>query len=557
MAHRLSRKFVRNAAQVERWRSSGPDGVHKTGLSSEAFAGTLDRFVGEVILPGDDDYDKRRKLFNPLFQSRPSAILMCETEIDAQIAVLFAAQSGTFMPGPGGSFPAAITVRSGGHSTAGYSAGSGTLIDVSALNSITIAEDQSTVTVGCGCNFGKLIQILDAYGLHVPTGECDDVCVGGFVQGGGYGFTSGAFGMNCDNALSFRVLLSDGSIVVANESTNRDLWWALRGGTGGNFGIVLSVTYKLYPLGQIYGWALAWPLATSDNRTDAVGALMLLQANYMLTAPQYLTSQVSICYQPDDPHGSGGPLTPWLLIRGTYAAPDPSTGQSVIAPLADLPGAVTQYSGFDSYGNLNDALLNFPYSIPPIPNAEGIPNEDKQARYVARALTQDEWRSILDLFVEQAPSAGNLWAYMYLEVYGGAINAYPVADSAFIHRDVAFDACLDVFWAIGSDPSGAEAFLANWTQLLETMWNGHIYQNYPNQNVPDYRWNYWGSALQGLIAVKAKYDGKNLFTFAQMVAPYSPGEDRPEQGTPPPPPIAEALAKPIVIARPPPAAAFS
>ncbi len=534
MAHRLSRKFIRDADRLAGWRARGP-GTDRSALEAIQIS-----FQGRIILPGDPDYDTERKLFNPWFQDYPSVIFMCVCETDVRFALAFADLS------PSRSF----TVRSGGHSTAGYSASDGVLIDVSALDNIAIAPGGASVTVGCGCAFETLIPALDQAGLHVPVGECGDVRVGGFVQGGGYGFTSGAFGMNCDNAIGFRVMLADGSIVAATPSVNADLWWALRGGTGGNFGIVLDVTYRLRPLTRLYGWAIAFPLDSAADRANATAALLALQAGYMRTAPAGLTTQVSICYQPSDPHGGGGPLTPWLLFRGTYAGANLSRGPTLIAPLRSLAGAVTQFSGTASFGVLNDKLLNDPYSMPPIPPSVGMPCEDKQARYVARDLTAREWRAILDLFVARAPSAGNLWSYMYLEVYGGAINAYPPADSAFVHRDAAFSACLDVFWRPGDDPAPARAFLGEWVKLMETLWNGHIYQNYPNPNVPDYRWNYWGDAFHGLLRVKDKYDPTQLFAFAQMVSPYTPGETPAGRAATLPPGLADALAAPIAVARP-------
>jgi len=92
--------------------------------------------------------------------------------------------------------------------------------------------------------------------VHTPGGGCPDVCVGGYMQGGGYGFTSREFGMNCDNVVEFHMMLADGSIVVANPNQNRNLFWAVRGGTGNNFGVLLSVTYKLYSLYNVWGWGL-------------------------------------------------------------------------------------------------------------------------------------------------------------------------------------------------------------------------------------------------------------------------------------------------------------
>jgi FAD/FMN-containing dehydrogenase len=106
--------------------------------------------------------------------------------------------------------------------------------------------------------------------------------------------------MNCDNVIDLRIMLANGAIVTASATENYDLWWAMRGGTGGNFGVLLSVRYRLYELGDVFGWALAWPLVTADDLDRATAALMLLQQQYMLASPYSpnLTTQVSLCYQP-------------------------------------------------------------------------------------------------------------------------------------------------------------------------------------------------------------------------------------------------------------------
>ena len=82
-------------------------------------------------------------------------------------------------------------------------------------------------------HFGAFRSALTTYGVHVPGGECDDVCIGGYMRGWWLRlFTSVSFGMNCDCVLSIKVMLFDGSIVMATPATNYDLFWAMRGGTG-------------------------------------------------------------------------------------------------------------------------------------------------------------------------------------------------------------------------------------------------------------------------------------------------------------------------------------
>ena len=492
---------------------------------------------GHIVLPGDPDYDTDRQLSNPVFDVYPIVIIYCAVESDVAIALALAHE-----------LPLPFTVRSGGHCTAGFSAGYGALIDVSELADVTIDSSAQIATVGTGCPFSKLDLALAATGLHVPGGECGDVCVGGYVQGGGYGFTSVTFGMSCDNVIDMRVMLADGRIVTASESVNADLWWAMRGGTGGNFGVLLSLRYRLRPLGDVFGWALIWALQTETDLENATGALMALQSGYMLAnLDPALNIQVSLCYQPgtqaDLPPST--PLQPYLMVRGLYVGSQ-SAGQAAIQPLCELPGAVMQWTKMDSFYQLNTDLLNLPYSMPWFPPNSPMPCEDKASRYVTRALAAAEWRGLLDFFV----TSPNTWSYFYMEFYGGAINAYPAypaAGNAFVHRSAAFNAVLDVFWFDEADRPASEAFLLGWMNVMAPMWNGEIYQNYPRQDQPDYGACYWADAQAGLYAVKLKYDPTHAFRFAQEVGPPVP----PGGGVGPviilPPWLQQALEQPIVV----------
>ncbi len=524
----FTKKRVRDEAIIKRWRSHDDAVFARAGIPRERLEALQAALQGHIVLPNDPQYNADRALFNPAFNDSPLAIMYCVVENDVRICLqtAFALDLG-------------FTIRSGGHSTAGYSASNGTiLIDVSGLDAVVVDAQGLTATAGCGTTFAILNAALDEYGLHVPGGECDDVCVGGYMQGGGIGFTSRTFGMNCDNVIEVRVMLAFGLIVVANEKVNSDLWWAVRGGTGGNFGVLLTVKYRLRPLADVFGWAVAWPLSGSpDAVTNAAAALVELQTNYMLTAPPELNPQVMICYQPDAPGSQT--MSPWLLVRGMYVG-TAADGTAAIAGLVATAGAQLGTTGMGSYTSLNNSLLSVPYPIPALPGNSWLP-EDKQARYVSAVLTAAQWEGILQFFL----TTPNEYSYMCLEIYGGVINEYPLDASAFIHRTSAFSAFLDVFWTTPSEQPQAENFLAEWCAVMQPYWNGEIYQNYPSPNVPDYRMNYWGSAFDSLLAVKAKYDPTGIFTFPQAIVA---AEGAPASRSPMPPLVAAALAKPIQYA---------
>ncbi len=501
MPANYSANAIRNAELFQQWDALPESTFAELKIPRDAIKQLQSRLQGYIVLHGDPAYEKDRRIFNPVFDYYPEMIVYCAVHPDAAKTLDFAR-----------AWSSQFCVRSGGHCTAGFSSGPGILIDVSRFDALP-APDNRTITVGCGVKFGDLNTHLQPYGLHVPGGECPDVCIGGYVQGGGYGFTSTTFGMNCDNVIAMRVLLADGSIVIADGAQNSDLLWAMCGGTGGNFGVLLDVKYQLVELGDVFGFALLWPLETAYDQ--AADVMMTLQNDYM-TGNRYgpdINLQVSLCYQSKIHEGEPeGELKPYFMVRGLVVGTE-ELGLKAIAPLQAMPGCITQWTDVQPYATMNHMLLNRPQGMPPL-KVPPMPSEAKTSRYVQRFLTRDKWIDLLTFFNFSPINR----AYMYLEFYGGQIAAAPLAGNAFIHREVFYNAVMDVFWYDETERKAAEAFLSDWKAKMQPIWNGHVYQNYPSLDTQDYTFAYWGiTALKVLQAIKKKYDPDNAFAFAQQV----------------------------------------
>jgi FAD/FMN-containing dehydrogenase len=122
------------------------------------------------------------------------------------------------------------------------------------------------ITVGAGVRWLEAYQALLGTGRYVNGGGCTTVgAAGGFTQGGGYASFSRTFGTAAGNVLELEVVTADGEILVANPYRNPDLFWALRGGGGGTFGIVSKVTFRTHPVPETIG-ALFGTITTSDDR---------------------------------------------------------------------------------------------------------------------------------------------------------------------------------------------------------------------------------------------------------------------------------------------------
>ncbi len=463
------------------------------------------RIVGSVVMSGDPDYDRDRMLANPRFSHFPAVIVYCEVESD--VAECLRVAELAKMP---------VVVRSGGHSTGGFSSQPGFLVDVSRMDDVFVDPEALRVWAGPGTSFRKLNAKLASFGLHTPGGACPDVCVGGYMQGGGYGFTARIFGMNCDQVEAVRVILADGRIVTADAKQNRDLFWAVRGGTGSNFGVLVEVCYRLYPGNRFSGFAITWSMAGEQALQTTAEALEWLQANFMRTGPEGLGYQMIWVFEGPE----GAAREPLLLMRGMYHGSKEELSQ-LLTPVLARPGAALQ-ALYDPmpYTDLNRILLTQPYEVPQFPPdlSPMPPPEAKLSRYLDRPVTASEWLPLLRHFLA-SPSPYTIAA---MEIYGGAI-AHPAVPNAFLHRKVDCDLFFDVFWLTPEEKAPMLAYLDAWEKLVAPIWSGRVYQNYPSPKDPDFGQHYWGEAYPILRAVKTKYDPTNRFRYPQSLPLLDPG----------------------------------
>jgi FAD/FMN-containing dehydrogenase len=477
---------------ANQWPEVGEQVFQALGVTRSELAGFGLQLTGHLVLPGIPGYDIARHGDGLCpYSESPQILVYCQSSGDVRLSLGLAQRHQWW-----------VTCRSGGHSTAGFSVNNGMVLDVTGLNEVTVDPVNKQARVGSGVRFEQLNATLDTYGLHVPGGACVDVGTAGYMQGGGWGYTAREFGMNCDNVLSAKVMLADGSIVVANADRNPDLYWAIRGGTGGNFGVLLETTYRLSDLRDVWGFSLRWPI-------DQAGApLVEMQNAYTKSgAPARLGYMMGFAVV-------GG--QPVAAMTGMYLGTR-DDGLSALSSLLATgnPSLTLDESG--SYAHIDATALDFlPIESSPPP---GRIFEAKDCGYVDAPLGQSDWQSVASYFAT-TPNPFNM---VVIEPYGGAINTYPVEASAFIHRNSYLDLYIDTFWQERPDftnEATARAWLAGYSQLMRPYWNGHKYQNYPQRGFADFRWAYWGDAFNSLLFVKQKYDPQNFFHYEQSIAPY-------------------------------------
>lgn len=481
--------YVFKKGTVERAKDLRVAGLQATlpkSPSRDALTDLTRGMRGQVVLPSDNAYNNSRQLANNAFQTFPQVIAYCEVIGDVRLCLEYAQKQDMW-----------VTTRSGGHCTAGFSANTGIIIDTSNMCYAVVDPRAKRAVVGAGTNFGHLNATLDEWGLHTPGGGCEDVCVAGHMQGGGYGFTTREYGLNCDNVVEAMMMTVKGDIVVANASQNSDLYSAIRGGTGNNFGVLLQITYGLHELHEVWGYGIKWPIA------NAAAALELMQKHYTIKgAPKQLGYMGIVAYQNDGYY---------LLMRGMFHGTR-EAGLEVLAPLLRTKGAELQIDKWGTYYRLNEYLLEQPDPIPAVPD---LAREDKQSAILEKLLTKKQWQEILDAYVKTP----NPWTTLVLEPYGGYVGEVPVDATAWVHRKASMDLFCDVFWMNEEQNVAAVKFLDEFMAVVGPYSNGHQYQNYPRLGTADYAFKYWGDAYPQLRRVKAKYDPTKVFHYAQMIEP--------------------------------------
>ena len=272
------------------------------------------RLHGTLVLPGQPAYAAAKALANPRLDIPPRAIAFCASSTDVANVIAFARAR---------HWP--IAARSGRHSFAGYSNTRGIVADVSRLRHVLYDAKSRTVRIGAGANLRDIYEgLVLRHGVALPIGTCPTVGVAGLTLGGGFGHLVRRAGLLCDNLLAVELVLADGRRVRASAATNADLFWACRGGGGGNFGVATEFTFRAMPAAPVTTFSLAFAWAGAGAALDA-WQRTVPQATDQLADSRFRARQVADGRRRDAADGDGE--RPVLRRRGGAARhPRPAAG---------------------------------------------------------------------------------------------------------------------------------------------------------------------------------------------------------------------------------------
>ncbi len=447
---------------------------------------------GQLVTRSSPAYPAARLLFNERFDAvRPLAVLRAASAGDVAQAIRWAQKYGI-----------RLAARSGGHSYAGYStAGGGLVVDVGRLNGIAVQRSAGTATVGAGSRLVDVYARLARGGVTVPAGSCPTVGIAGLALGGGVGFASRKWGTTADNVLAARIVLADGRLITCDAGTNADLYWACRGGGGGNFGIVTSFVFRTHAVDRASYYVLSWPWSSAEEAVEAWQSL----------APKAPDALFSICRL------AAGVTRPTVSSFGQFFGSEAAL-RRLIAPLLAVSGARLS-TGSSRYLELMlrwAGCLGEPVGECHLPPVGGLGREWFVAKsdYVAKRLPPAGLRA-LRRAVERRQGRGV--GAVLLDSYGGAINRVPPAATAFVHRRQLFS----IQYYASSQRPGCNAPALAWVRearaAMRPWVSGYAYQNYIDPDLHGWEHAYYGANYPRLRAVKRKYDPDDVFRFAQSI----------------------------------------
>lgn len=452
-------------------------------------------FRGQLIEEGDANYDEARQIWNRLIDKRPKLIARCTGQADVIAAVKFAKDHDLL-----------FSVRGGGHNVSGSALCDGGLtIDLSDMRAVRVDCRSNTVHVQGGATLADVDRETQVFGLATTTGNVSDTGIAGLTLGGGFGNLRRKHGLSVDNLVSVDIVTAEGEIVHSAEDENAELYWAIRGG-GGNFGVVTSFEFRLFPLGpEVYFAAQFFDLKDAPTVFRRWRDLVERGPDE-LSSIAFLWTVPSVDGFPPELQGRR------VFLYGALYAGSADEGEAATAalrnigtPVLDLSGAgpycvwQSSFDPFFSNGAVYDSIYAYWKSL------------------YLRAMSDDQIEELVEA-AKSMPSDQCLIALWHL---GGAMSRVGETDTAFGKRNAPYLLSFDSCW---TDSVQSDTVIA-WTRAqiaaAERHGAGGLYLNFPGvgDDSEDLVRAAYGKNYDRLAAIKAQYDPTNRFRINQNIRP--------------------------------------
>jgi FAD/FMN-containing dehydrogenase len=420
-------------------------------------------FDGEVFSPGSPGYDAaRRPALGAFGDVRPRLVVVCRSVSDVVRAITHSASTGE-----------RLVPRGGGHCFAGRSSTDGIVLDLSGLDTITVSSS-GIATIGAGARLQQVYTELHAHARTLPAGCGPTVGIAGLTLGGGIGLLGRVHGLTCDRLVGAEIVLADGTVVYCDQSHHADLFWALRGAGGGQFGVVTSLRFDTVP--EPVTTRIEWSGQASED-------LVAAWQEWAPDAPDEVTVNLTLLAEP------GLPVQATLFGASTVSEAATRELLQQLGMHADVelrPGL--------PYSQLKDTFAD------PLDSADRV--QRMRSEFFARSMPPATVSSLLAQLAN--PQYRRELAFTAM---GGAYNRVAEHATAFAHRGQRFllhhiaepaDAWLDRSWSTAGG-------------------SGRVYPNFPDPALDDWPVAYHAGNYARLTSVKRTYDPQRFFAFPQSI----------------------------------------
>jgi FAD/FMN-containing dehydrogenase len=449
-----------------------------TYVSVDASA-VRDAVGGRVYVAGEAGYEAARLPWQRRLDPRPALIIEAATASDVRSALRFAREQDL-----------APAVQSTGHGAVSIPDG-GLLLKTSAMSSVAIDAGRRVARVGGGALWSDVIAAAAPHGLAPLSGSSPTVGVTGYTLGGGTGWLSRVYGFAADSVRRSELVTADGELVTASASENADLFWALRGG-GGNFGVVTSLEFDLFPVASVYAGVAMFDVARAAEA-------MSVYREWALDEPDESSTALVVAQMPPAPQLPEPVRGKRLLMLRSFYVGTAEEGRRALAPLYEAAG--TPILDGMRATSFPDAAAMMP---PPPPAIAEMHIE----------LFDEIPDAVIDAAVEGADGVMGI----ELRHWGGAMsrpgeNAGPIG-----HREIPFSI---VTGGQAETPEDAERMMAGVRTVVDKLRphaTGDSYLNFltdPTRTADAYT----DADYARLRQVKASYDPDNVFAANHNIPP--------------------------------------
>lgn len=440
-----------------------------------------EQLTGEVITREHIFYEAERRMWNRAIEKYPLAIVFCRTEEDVRNSILWAKEQ-----------QVPIRIRSGRHHYAGYSTGNDVLvIDVSCMNGIVVDEVAGSVTIEGGVRNRELYEAVCQKGYPFPGGGCPTVGAVGFALGGGWGYSARFLGLGCDAIEEVTLINYEGKRIIANKTQNADLFWALKGSGGGQFGVVVKMRFKL-PAKTEEATLLRLDFS-HVTRNMQIDLWKLWQETISSACPEV---NFKISFYNSREKGIG------VLLIGIYYG-GIQKAHEIVAPFIALgekidvtvrPMTVLEVNRW-----IQDAHPDFEHYV-------------SSGRFVKEAFEEEKLHTLLDL-INTRPE-GSYYTAVSGYGLGGNIRKRNAQEASFAYGESAYILGFQSVWEDNKESYQNQQWFKQKFEIIKQLTVGS-FVNFPSEQLDAYREAYYAYNKERLIKVREKYDPYNVFNFEQ------------------------------------------